>query len=185
MASEDSSRQKCPHCNATYLYRASAIDDRGYISCQNCGKPFVAYLRFTGAGLELDPGPSVGYAPPASRIVTTEEAVRVRCPYCGAKYLYRKEHATQDGMYKCQNCGKPIESTGERVVIQKSVDSTGMQTATGVLVIAALLIFLFVPPLFSVPVILCMVASWALTQAGASQEDRVAVEKDDQGLSLD
>ncbi|TFF91568.1 hypothetical protein EU546_08420 [Candidatus Thorarchaeota archaeon] len=180
-----SSREKCPYCGAVYRYASSSFDEEGRVSCQNCGKVFGAASTgpsIGGQGLEIDVEPTTPFRTPS---LFSEEAVRVKCPHCGAKYLYKDEHRTEEGKYRCQNCGREIETDGERVVIYETRGDSG-PAMNGAIAVLLLIIFLFVPIPIMIPAILCILCGLGVSRAtGFDDTDHVVVGKSDQGPSLD
>jgi predicted Zn finger-like uncharacterized protein len=114
----------------------------------------------------------------------SEEAVRVKCPHCGAKYLYKTKEVTAGGHYRCQNCGKEIEGEGERVTVYHTEGPGGI-AMSGALVALLIVIFLFVPLYIALPAIACILCAVGVTRMGGKEEDQVVVSKSDQGLSLE
>lgn len=86
------------------------------------------------------------------------EGVKVRCPSCGAKYIYKDEQRLEDGRVKCQNCTKVIDAVGDEVVIYRNTTvSEESESGNALMCCAILLILFFVPLIFSVPLVVCII----------------------------
>ncbi len=151
-------RLNCPNCGATYLYSAKKIDDEGFVECQNCAKQMFVRMSDEGAVTTFAQEDPVAIEP--SSIVTTAsvEGVRVKCPNCGAKYIYKDEHRLEDGRVKCQNCAKVIDAVGDEVVIYRDTTvSEESDSSNAMLCCVILVILLFVPIILAIPLVICII----------------------------
>ncbi len=153
-------RLNCPSCGATYVYSAEKINDEGFVECQNCAKQMFVRMSDEGAmatSAEKDP---MAIEPSFVETTTSVEGVNVKCPNCGAKYIYKDEQRLEDGRVKCQNCAKVIDAVGDEVVIYQDTTVSGeSESINAMLWCAILLILLFVPIIFAIPLVICIIIS--------------------------
>ena len=151
-------RLNCPNCGATYLYSAKKIDDKGFVECQNCAKQMFVRMSDEGAvatSAEEDP---MAIEPSLLDPTKSVEGIRVKCPNCGAKYIYKDEHRLEDGRVKCQNCAKFIDAVGDEVVIYRDTTvSEESDSSNAILCGVILLILLFVPFILAIPIVVCII----------------------------
>jgi DNA-directed RNA polymerase subunit RPC12/RpoP len=174
---------ECPNCGARYRYPPSAFDTEGHVRCQNCAK------LIGGVSAPFDVGEFSTLEPYGETVRTTsvpptvsQEALRVRCPHCGAKYLYRMDQRNAEGSYRCQNCGREIAAEGERVTIYET--RRAGQPSIVVAVVAVLVIALFFVPLYLLPIIVCLLIAMAPMLLRTESTDEAVVTESDQGLSI-
>jgi predicted Zn finger-like uncharacterized protein len=151
-------RVRCPSCGAKYWYALEKIDEYGSVECQNCGKRISidsAPMEYATASGNM-PDDIVPSRKPFLTL-TTSEGVRVKCPHCGAKYIYKDQQKLPNGRVQCQNCGVTIDAIGEDVVIYQSPAESG-RSNTILIVVMVAIILLFVPLLYAVPLLLCIIA---------------------------
>jgi len=150
-------RLNCPNCGATYVYSAEKINDEGFVECQNCAKQLFVCMSDEGAvvtSAEKDP---IAIEPSLGDTTTSVEGMKVKCPSCGAVYIYKDEHMLEAGQVKCQNCAKVIAAVGDEVVIyQDTVVSEKSESINVVLCCAILVLLFFVPWIISVPLVVCI-----------------------------
>ncbi len=153
-------RLKCPNCGANYVYSAEKIDDEGFVECQNCAKQMFVRMSDEGAvatSAEKDP---MAIEPSFVETTKSVEGVNVKCPNCGAKYIYKDEQRLEDGRVKCQNCAKVIDAVGDEVVIYQDTAVSGeSEPINTMLWCAILVILLFVPIIFAIPLVICIIIS--------------------------
>ena len=142
------------------MYSAEKIDDEGFVECQNCAKQMFVRMSDEGAvatSVEKDP---MAIEPSFVETTKSVEGVNVKCPNCGAKYIYKDEQRLQDGQVKCQNCAKFIDAVGDEVVIYQDTTVSGKsESINAMLWCAILLILLFVPIIFAIPLVICIIIS--------------------------
>jgi predicted Zn finger-like uncharacterized protein len=124
MSSENQNgyRVKCPSCGAAYWYGLEKVDENGSVRCQNCAMRISvgsAPMAYTSASADTDDAIVPSRRPFLT--LTTSEGVRIKCPNCGAKYIYKDQQKLPDGRVQCQNCGVTIEAVGEEVVVYGSL----------------------------------------------------------------
>lgn len=153
-------RLECPNCGATYLYSAEKIDDEGFVKCQNCARQMFVRMSDEGAvatSTEKDP---MAIEPSFVETTTSVEGVNVKCPNCGAKYIYKNEQRLEDGRVTCQNCAKVIDAVGDEVVIYQDAAVSGeSDSSNAMLWCVILVILLFVPFIFAIPLVICIIIS--------------------------
>jgi len=144
-----SSRHTCAFCKKTYLYHG--CNDDGSLYCQNCGKIFYPRVSVDLQGERV---------PTATTWLTTRriQGVRVKCPHCGATYVYRDEHRIGNDKIQCQNCAASIEASGEDFIIIEETAYEDESTPGDILSICFILVlFFFVPWIISFPLIICLI----------------------------
>ena len=153
-------RLNCPNCGATYVYSAEKIDDKGFVECQNCAKQMFVRMSDEGAVATSAEENPMSIEPSLVETATSVEGIKVKCPNCGAIYIYKDEQRLEDGRVKCQNCAKVIDAVGEEVVIyQDTMASEESDSSNAMLCCVILVILLFVPWFISVPLIICIFIS--------------------------
>lgn len=111
----------------------------------------------------------------------TAEGVRVKCPHCGARYIYKDEQRVDDGRVHCQNCGVLIDTAGESVLVYESPPEPSSPENTALICIIVILL-LFVPLYISIPALICIAA---FKGCGAMKEEETKVyRRDTQGPDL-
>ncbi len=125
--------------------------------------------------------PSQGGSP--GRVVTTEriDGVSIKCPKCGATYVYFDTQRSLDGQFRCQNCATPLSGVGEKIVVESVVSQEERGLGSGVLLCVGIFLILFIPWIVGVPLGLFVI--W-LALKGPS-ESRVVKKKEDTGASID
>ncbi len=147
-------RLKCPSCGATYWYSSDNLDEEGSVECQNCaGRIFVDSMRpdsdFTHSDYEA-------ILPSRETNQSSVEGMKIKCPNCQARYIYKQHQILENNTVQCQNCGMTIDAVGEDVFIyDEQIEKEG--SIDGVLICLLLIIFLFVPWIIAIPVILCVI----------------------------
>lgn len=170
---------KCPSCGAIYRYSFDKIDDSNKVECQNCGKRFSTQTGTSGLSSTADDTDAI--KPSIHFLSETIDAVRVRCPICGSKYIYTDEHRLDDGRVSCQNCGSAIDADGENVILVKEPAPARVQTEDWGLCVIIILIILFVPLFIAIPLILC-IAAWKMVQPREPSDlDTKIVKRDEEG----
>ena len=153
-------RLNCPNCGATYVYSAGTIDDEGFVECQNCAKQMFVRINDEGAVATSVGKDPMAIEPSFVEATKSVEGVRVKCPNCGAKYIYKDEQRLEDGRVKCQNCAKVIDAVGDEVVIYQDTAVSGESEPINTMLCCALLvILLFVPIIFAIPLVICIIIS--------------------------
>ncbi len=153
-------RLNCPNCGATYVYSAEKIDDEGFVECQNCAKQMFVHMSDEGAVATSAEDNPMGIEPSLVETATSVEGIKIKCPNCGAVYIYKDEQRLEDGRVKCQNCAKILDAVGEEVVIyQDSTVPEESDSSNAMLCCIILVILLFVPWFISVPLIICIFIS--------------------------
>jgi predicted Zn finger-like uncharacterized protein len=174
---QDGYRIKCPSCGAIYWYAMEKIDENGSVRCQNCNMPISTESASLGDAVPIV-GVSDGIMPYERPFETTStsEGIRVKCPHCGAKYLYKESQKQPDGRVQCQNCGYIIDAVGEDVIIYHApVKSNNSETLA--LVCIVLLILLFVPIIIALPLLVLIVAvKFCSSSQSKNQETKVYTE---------
>ena len=151
-------RLNCPNCGATYVYSAAKIDDEGFVECQNCAKQMFLRMSSEGAVATSAEEDSIAIEPSLVETATSVEGIKVKCPNCGATYIYKDEQRLEDGRVRCQNCAKVIDAVGDEVVIYRDTTVSEESESGNVLMCCTiLLILLFVPWIFSVPLVVCII----------------------------
>ncbi len=145
---DEPTRLRCPNCGAEYVYTNYQLEKDGYFHCQNCG------MSITNQGLPLSgsEGPQLRRTERVEQPTRVERTggIRIKCPSCGASYLYNENQRRTDGSFGCQNCGAPISGeAGERVVIETT--SPVSTSPNGLIVIIGVLVMLFVPIIVGCP----------------------------------
>jgi predicted Zn finger-like uncharacterized protein len=158
-------RIKCPSCGATYWYALEKLDEYCSVECQNCAMHISidsAPMEYTTASGDM-PDDIIPSVKPFLTLATSE-GVRVKCPHCGAKYIYKDEQKLADGHVQCQNCGVTIDAVGEDVVIyqapseQSKTENTLVIVMNALVVIIIVLILLLLPLIIAVPVAILIAA---------------------------
>ena len=153
-------RLSCPNCGATYLYSAGKIDDKGFVECQNCAKQMFVRMSDDGAvatSAEEDP---MAIEPSLVDTTKSVEGINVKCPNCGAKYIYKDEQRLEDGRVKCQNCAKVIDAVGDEIIIYRDTTVSEESESINVMLWCAIaVILLFVPIIFAIPLVICIIIS--------------------------
>ena len=170
-------RLRCPNCGSEYVYQSYQLESDGYYHCQNCG------MAITNQGLPLSgsEGPQVTGPGRSEEPVWVERATgaRIRCPACGASYLYDESMRKNDGTFSCQNCGQSVRGeAGERVVVQTTT-STSKSTNWGIVAIGVL-VLLFVPLLLGCPLGLFIIY-YGCTHG---EESKTSVTRTESGASI-
>ncbi|MHA1950942.1 MAG: hypothetical protein ACW99G_11110 [Candidatus Thorarchaeota archaeon] len=176
----NSHRLRCPGCAATYLYSSDKIDESNSVECQNCALRFSTQL--TSEILAPSPGDDSDAIKPSIHFLSkTVEGVRIKCPNCGSKYVYTDEHKLDQQNVSCQNCGSEIEYVGENILIVTEPAPAGTKTEDCNLCVVLILIILFVPLIFAIPLILC-IGGWKVSQGrGSTDLDSKIVKRDTEG----
>lgn len=125
--------------------------------------------------------PSQGGSP--GRVVTTEriDGVSIKCPKCGAIYVYFDTQRSPDGQFRCQNCATPLSGVGEKIVVESVVTREERGLGSGVLLCVGIFIILFIPLIVGVPLGLFVI--WLALKSPT--ESRVVKKKEDTGASID
>lgn len=179
----NSHRLRCPGCGATYLYSSDKIDQSNSVECQNCAMRFSTQIGSDGlTALPMDDTDAI--KPSIHFLATTTEGVRIKCSNCGSSYIYTDEHKLDNQTVSCQNCGTAIEYVGENILIVKEPAPAAAQTEDWGLCVLIIVIILFVPLIFAIPLILCIVA-WKGTQSSreSKEMDSKVVKRDAEGPS--
>lgn len=178
----DGYRLKCPSCGARYWYSSDKIDEYGSVECQNCaGRIFIDSMR-PDAGYPFSADDAI--MPSRETHQSSVEGIKIKCPNCQARYIYKQEQIHEDNTVECQNCGKVISAVGEDVLIYGGRESEPEGSETWVLLCLVLIIFLFVPLIIAIPAILCIVCLRSLSQSKSDDGPRKVIKKDSQGPSL-
>jgi predicted Zn finger-like uncharacterized protein len=112
---------------------------------------------------------------------TSVEGIRIKCPYCGSKYIYIDEHRLEDGRVNCQNCSSVIDAVGEDVLIVKEPGPAVTRSEDFWLCCIIIIIILFVPLIIAIPMIIC-IAAWKVMQSKESTDmDSKVIRRDAQG----
>ena len=159
----------CSFCLKTYRYLGTNTD--GSLFCQHCGKVF-----YPDSSIE----PQEEIVPDTTTWLTTKrsEGVRITCPECNATYIYRDDRLTGKDTIQCQNCAASIAASGEEIIVIEETEYFDEPIQGDILTIfLVLVIFLFVPWIFSLPIIACIL------YARISRRRNANVVKD-QGVSL-
>jgi predicted Zn finger-like uncharacterized protein len=160
------------------------LDEYGSVECQNCAMRISidsAPMEYTTASGDT-PDDIVPSAKPFLTL-TTSEGVRVKCPHCGAKYIYKDQQKLPDGRVQCQNCGVTIDAVGEDVIVYQAPAESD-KTENTLIIIIIVLIILFVPLIIAVPLVVCIAAfKFCSSTKTESQETGVYTESG-QGPSL-
>ena len=141
-------KHTCSFCKKTYLY--SGLHNDGSLFCQHCGKVFYPHSPIEPQGERV---------PDTTTWLTTKrsEGVRITCPVCNATYIYRDDHLTDKDNIQCQNCAASIEASGEKIIIVEEIEFGDESLQGDILaIIIILILFLFVPWIFSLPIIVCI-----------------------------
>ena len=169
-------RLKCPRCGAVYTYTSEKIDQSSSVECQNCTMQFS--IEMQTEGLEMIPiGDSDAIQPSEEFTRETVEGIRIECPSCNSKYLYKNEQISSEGKVNCQNCGKAVEAVGEDVIIVKEQTIPGT-SEDWTFVILIIIILLFVPWWLAIPLIIGILIY--RDQQSGRQESRI-IRRDKQG----
>jgi predicted Zn finger-like uncharacterized protein len=148
-------RLNCPNCGATYVYSAEKIDDEGFVKCQNCAKQLFVSMSDEGAAATSVEEYPLAIEPSLVETATSVEGIKVKCPNCGAIYIYNEEHRLEDGQVKCQNCAKVIAAVGDEVAIyQETAVFEKSKSSNAALCCAILVILVFVPWILSIPLVI-------------------------------
>jgi len=150
-------------------------DAEGYYRCQNCNSRVGAGgIRIIGERSQS--GSSGG-------VVTTEriDGLSIKCPRCGATYVYFDAQRNNDGQFRCQNCAAPLSVVGEKIVVESVVTHGERGPGSGALVCIGMIMILFVPWIIVVPLGVAVI--WLGLRH--STESRVVKKKDDTGASID
>ncbi|MCK5150779.1 MAG: hypothetical protein KAQ65_03020 [Candidatus Thorarchaeota archaeon] len=162
-------KHTCSFCMKTYLY--SGINNDGSLFCQHCGKIFYPHSSIE---------PQEESVPDTTTWLTTKrsEGVRITCPECNATYIFRDDRLAGKDKIQCQNCAASIAASGENTIIVEETEF-GDESVRGdfLTIILVLIIFLYVPWIFSLPIIMCIL------YARISRRRNAHVVKD-QGVSL-
>jgi predicted RNA-binding Zn-ribbon protein involved in translation (DUF1610 family) len=104
----------------------------------------------------VDPQGESVYTEPQKVTKRKIAGIRIKCPSCGATYVYKDENKESENRVLCQNCGESIEASGEDVFIVE--ETTGGENAPCdvVAIVLVLVLFLFVPWILSIPIIICI-----------------------------
>ncbi|MGY5860943.1 MAG: hypothetical protein RTU09_01020 [Candidatus Thorarchaeota archaeon] len=162
------------------MYSAEKIDDEGFVECQNCAKQMSVRMSDEGAvatSAEKDP---MAIKPSFLETAASVEGINVKCPNCGAKYIYTDEQRLEDGRVNCQNCATIIDAVGDDVVITRNaMVSEESESINAWLWCVIILILAFVPWIFSVPIVI-----WIVWQHGRRRGSKTIVRKRSTGPGL-
>jgi predicted Zn finger-like uncharacterized protein len=186
MSSENQNgyRVKCPSCGAAYWYDLEKIDENGSVRCQNCAKRISvgsAPVAYTSVSADTDDAIVPSRRPFLT--LTASEGVRVKCPNCGAKYIYKDQQKLPDGRVQCQNCGVTIGAVGEEVVVYNAPAESD-KTENTMIIVIIILILLFVPIPIAVPVVVIIAAFEFCSATKTESEETGFYTESGQGPSL-
>jgi len=132
------------------------FDEYGDVECQNCAMKISTDFGIQGYTDVIDDTPDV-IVPSKEPFFPTAEGVRVKCPHCGARYIYKDEQRADDGRVHCQNCGKLIDTVGESVLVYESPPESSSSENIALICIIIILL-LYMPPIISIPALICIIA---------------------------
>jgi len=112
------------------------------------------------------------------------EGIKIKCPNCQARYIYKDRQIQDNNTVECQNCGKIIDAVGEDVLVYGSGESESEGSENWVILCLLLIIFLFVPLIIAIPAILCILCIRSLSQSKQDDGPRRVFKQDGKGPSL-
>jgi predicted Zn finger-like uncharacterized protein len=177
----DGYRVKCDSCGARYWYSLEKLDEYGAVECQNCGAKVFVDSMYGGARAVYPDNDAI--LPSKETTQVSVEGIKIKCPNCLARYIYKDHQMLENGKVECQNCGLIIDAVGEDVIIYGGATESDSNTVNGVLICLFLFIFLFVPLIIALPVIACILIFWGLSNKNDDGE-RKAVRRDAHGPSV-
>ena len=174
----DGYRVKCDSCGARYLYSVDKLDEHGTVECQNCeARIFVGSLQ---GGARASYPDHDAILPSRETDRPSVEGMKIKCPNCLARYIYKDHHMLENDKVECQNCGKIIDAIGEDVVVYGGPTESSSNTGNGVLICLLVFIFLFVPLIIALPAIACILLFKGISERSDDSERRI-VRQDGQG----
>ena len=176
---ENGYRLKCSSCGATYLYSMDKLDDNGSVECQNCAARILTDSGF-GDSVRLSILDQDAIVPSRETSLPSVEGLKIKCPNCFAKYIYKDYHRLEDGRVKCQNCGMVIDAIGEDVLIFEA-PMQSESSGNAAIICLLIILILFVPWIIAVPLIICIVMLKGINDNQGRDEDRKIVRQDAQG----
>jgi len=175
-------RVKCSSCGAQYWYSIDKLDEYGSVECQNCAAKIFIDSGFEG---QIASGRVDQDALMASRETRepSAEGLKIKCPNCMARYIYKDHQRLENDKVECQNCGMIIDAIGEDVVIYGG-STESSNTGNGVLICLLVIIFLFVPLIIAIPTIACILLFKGISESKSDDGERKVVRRDGQGPSV-
>jgi predicted Zn finger-like uncharacterized protein len=171
---------KCDSCGAKYFYSLDKIDEYGSVECQNCAaRVFVYSLGTPGAHFPNDEM----ILPSKETDSVSIEGIRIICPHCLAKYIYKEHQILENNQVKCQNCGMAIDAIGEDVLIYSRTSESGGSENIAIICLVFIII-LFVPWYIIFPALACIVILKAASQSKSDDSERKIIRQDSQGPSV-
>jgi predicted Zn finger-like uncharacterized protein len=174
-------RVKCDLCGAQYFYSVDKLDEYGSVECQNCtARIFVDSFQGT-IGTSILDNDTIIPSKETDRVV--EEGIKIKCPHCLARYIYKEHQIIENNQVKCQNCGRTIDAIGEDVLIYDEHPESGGSENIAIICLLVI-IFLFLPPIIAIPTIACLLLMRAASENKRDDGERKIIRQDGQGPSV-
>ncbi|MHA2227907.1 MAG: MJ0042-type zinc finger domain-containing protein [Candidatus Thorarchaeota archaeon] len=162
------------------MYSPDKIDESNSVECQNCAMRFSTQIGPDGLSA-VPKSDTDAIAPSLPFLGTSVEGIKIECPNCGSKYIYKDEHRLKDGRVNCQNCSSVIDAIGEDVLIVKEPIPAETQSENFVLCLIIIIVLLFVPLIIAIPIFVCIAVWKALQSRDSFDYDSKVISRDTQG----